>query len=160
MNTLKRGFSGGACGKEPAWQCRRQAGVGSRCWEHPLEKGMATHSSILAWRIPWKEEAGGIPSIGSQRVRHDWSNLAGMHARTHLKKREGSKMFEEFSLLQAGYQWPQDSDLGWLLARRKLWKIVKDRTGPWDCTESDNWTTATGGEIVVLTRESMCFKFQ
>ena len=37
----------------------------------PLEKRMATHSSILAWRIPWTEEPGGLQSIGSQRVRHD-----------------------------------------------------------------------------------------
>ena len=37
----------------------------------PLEKGMATHSSILAWRIPWTEEPGGLQSMGSQRVRHD-----------------------------------------------------------------------------------------
>ena len=40
-------------------------------WEHPLEKGMATHSSILAWRIPWTEEPGRLQSMGSQRVRHD-----------------------------------------------------------------------------------------
>ena len=39
--------------------------------EDPLEKGMATHSNILAWRIPWTEEPGGIKSVGSQRVRHD-----------------------------------------------------------------------------------------
>ena len=39
--------------------------------EDPLEKGMATHSSILAWRIPWTEEPGGLHSIGSQRVGHD-----------------------------------------------------------------------------------------
>ena len=39
--------------------------------EDPLEKGMATHSSILAWRIPWTEEPGGLQSKGSQRVRHD-----------------------------------------------------------------------------------------
>ena len=37
-----------------------------------LEKGMATHSSILAWRIPWTEEPDGLQSMGSQRVRHDW----------------------------------------------------------------------------------------
>ena len=43
--------------------------------EDPLEEAMATHSSILAWRIPWTEELGGLQSIGSQRVRHDWSNL-------------------------------------------------------------------------------------
>ena len=40
-------------------------------WENPLEKEMATHTSILAWRIPWTEEPGGLRSIGSQRVRHN-----------------------------------------------------------------------------------------
>ena len=39
--------------------------------EDPLEKGMATHSSIPAWRISWTEEPGGLQSMGSQRVRHD-----------------------------------------------------------------------------------------
>ena len=42
---------------------------------HALEKEMATHSSVLAWRIPWTEEPGRLQSIGSQRVRHDSSNL-------------------------------------------------------------------------------------
>ena len=41
-------------------------------WEDPLEKGMATHSSILASRIPWTEKSGGLQSMGSQKVRHDW----------------------------------------------------------------------------------------
>ena len=41
---------------------------------------MASHSSTLAWRIPWTEEPGGLLSIGSHRVRHDWSDLACMHA--------------------------------------------------------------------------------
>ena len=40
-------------------------------WEDPLEVGMATHSSILAWRSPWTEEPGRLQSIGSQRVRHN-----------------------------------------------------------------------------------------
>ena len=39
-------------------------------WEDPLEKEMGTHSSILAWRIPWTEESGGLQSMGSQRVEH------------------------------------------------------------------------------------------
>ena len=46
--------------------------VRSLCREDPLEKRMATHSSILAWRIPWTEEPGGLQSMGLQRVRHDW----------------------------------------------------------------------------------------
>jgi len=41
---------------------------------------MATHSSTFAWRILWTEEPGGLLSMGSHRVRHDWSNLACMHA--------------------------------------------------------------------------------
>ena len=44
--------------------------------EDPLEEGMATHSSILAWRIPWAEEPGELLSIGSKRVGHDWSDWA------------------------------------------------------------------------------------
>ena len=43
----------------------------SLSWEDPLEKEMATHFSILAWKIPWTEEPGGLRSVGSQRVRHD-----------------------------------------------------------------------------------------
>ena len=43
---------------------------------HALEKEMATHSSVLAWRIPGMGEPGGLPSMGSHRVGHDWSNLA------------------------------------------------------------------------------------
>ena len=49
----------------------RETQVQSLGWEDPLEKEMATHSSILAWRIPWREEPGGLQSMGSQRVGHD-----------------------------------------------------------------------------------------
>ena len=45
--------------------------VGSLGWEDPLEEGVATHSSILAWEIPWTEEPGGLQPLGSQRVRCD-----------------------------------------------------------------------------------------
>ena len=45
--------------------------VRSLGWEDPREEEMATHSSILAWRIPWTEEPGGLQSMGSQRVSHD-----------------------------------------------------------------------------------------
>ena len=45
--------------------------VRSLGWEDPLEKEMVTHSSILAWRIPWTEESGGLQFTGSQRVGHD-----------------------------------------------------------------------------------------
>ena len=45
--------------------------VQSLCQKEPLEKEMATHSSGLAWKIPWTEEPGGLQSLGPQRVRHD-----------------------------------------------------------------------------------------
>ena len=45
--------------------------VQSPGWEDPLEKGMTTHSSTLAWRIPWTEEPGGLQAMGSYRVTHD-----------------------------------------------------------------------------------------
>ena len=47
--------------------------VQSLGWEDPLEEGMATHFSILAWRIPWTEQPGGVQFIGSQRVGHNWA---------------------------------------------------------------------------------------
>ena len=49
----------------------QEAGVQSLVWEDPLEKGKATHSSILAWGIPWTEEPGRLLSMESQRVRHN-----------------------------------------------------------------------------------------
>ena len=47
---------------------------------HALEKEMATHSSVLAWRIPGMGKPGGLPSMGSHRVGHDWSDLAAVAA--------------------------------------------------------------------------------
>ena len=49
----------------------RETWVGSLGWEDPLEKEMATHSSTLAWKIPWTEEPGRLQSMGSQRVGHN-----------------------------------------------------------------------------------------
>ena len=50
---------------------------------HTLEKGMATHSSVLSWRIPGMGEPGGLPSMGSHRVGHDWNDLAAAAAAWH-----------------------------------------------------------------------------
>ena len=64
--------------------------IWSLVWEDPLEEGMATHSSILAWRIPWAEEPGKLQSMGLQRVGHD---RATKHSSTYiiflLKTRRG-----------------------------------------------------------------------
>ena len=72
--------------KESTCQCKRQeTRVRPLGWEDPLEECMATHSSVLAWRIPWTEEPGGLQSIGLQTVRHDW---ATEHAGIHTHHRE------------------------------------------------------------------------
>ena len=67
-------------GKESSCQCRRcrRPGFSPCIMEDPLEEEMATHSSILAWEIPWEEEPGRLWSMGSQRV-----NLVTEHARMH-----------------------------------------------------------------------------
>ena len=62
-------FPGGSDGKVSVYNARDLGSILGR--EDPLEKEMATHSSSLAWRIPWTEEPGGLQSTGSQRVGHD-----------------------------------------------------------------------------------------
>ena len=65
--------SGSAVKNRPAMQETQETWVRFLSWEDPLEEGMATHSSILAWRIPRTEEPGGLQFMESQRVRHDWA---------------------------------------------------------------------------------------
>ena len=83
-----------------AWWAAVQGVARSRTWLsdftftfhfHALEKEMATHSSVLAWRIPGTGEAGGLPSMGSHRVGHDWSDLAAAAA----VSRQNSDKLEE-----------------------------------------------------------------
>ena len=73
------GFPGGSDGKESA--ATRKTWVRSLGQEDPLEKEMATHSSVLAWRIPWTEEPGGLQSVGSQRVGHNLATKQKQEAR-------------------------------------------------------------------------------
>ena len=76
---------------------------------HALEKEMAMHSSVLAWRIPETVEPVGLPSMGSQRVGHDWSNLAAAAA--------------------ADYSLPGSSVLGDFLARILEWVVISSCRG-------------------------------
>ena len=64
-------FPGGCGDKESTCNAGDPVWVQSIDWKDPLEESMATHSSILPWRIPWTEGPGGPQSMGSQRVRHD-----------------------------------------------------------------------------------------
>ena len=65
----------------PAMQETR---VRSLCWEDPPEKEIASHSSILAWKIPWTEEPGKPQSKGSQRVGHNWGSNTSLHPKTQM----------------------------------------------------------------------------
>ena len=85
--TVKGGFSGGTVVKKkkkkthPQMQETQEIWVQSLDWEDPLEKEMASHSSILTWETPWTEEPGGLQSMESQWIGHDWSC-------TTMKKRQ------------------------------------------------------------------------
>ena len=68
---LDCGFPGNSDGK--SLPTMRETWVWSLGWEDTLEKEMATHSSILVWKIPWMEQLGGLQSMGLQRVRHNWA---------------------------------------------------------------------------------------
>ena len=80
------GFPGGALVKDLPANARdletQETWVWFLGWEDPLEKEMATHSSILSWKISWRETSGRLQSMGSQRVRHDWVH-AHIHIHTH-----------------------------------------------------------------------------
>ena len=65
----------------------RETQVRSLGREDPLEKEMATHSSTLAWRIPWREEPGVLQSVGSQRVGHDWANSLSLSLSSEIQKK-------------------------------------------------------------------------
>ena len=86
-------FSGGSDGQQSACNARDPGSI--PCWKDPLEKGMATHSSILAWRIPWTEEPGRLESMGLQRVRHDLVTFT--HSLIHGPKRESDLFIGQYT---------------------------------------------------------------
>ena len=69
QSKVNGGFPGSSDGKESAFNAGDPGSIPGL--EDPLEKEMATHSSILAWKIPWTEEPGGLQSMGCRRVRHN-----------------------------------------------------------------------------------------
>ena len=118
----------------PAMQEMQETQVWSLGHEDPLEGCMATHSSILAWRIPWTEEPGGLQFMGSQRVGHGWSYWACAHTpylRTgfHRKEdhrrhtREGHVPSHRKMETEIGVMLPQSKEL---LEHPKLEEARKD----------------------------------
>ena len=77
--------------------------VQSLSWEDPLEKEMATHSSTLAWRIPWREKPGRLQSMGSQRVGHDGAtSLFYRYSCINTRKSETSKQANNLIIPSVG----------------------------------------------------------
>ena len=72
--------------------------------EDPLEKEMATHSSTLAWKIPWTEEPGSLQSMGSQRVRHDRATSLSLSLSTYMRHLEESRAFPRGSVQEMRVQ--------------------------------------------------------
>ena len=115
--------------------------------EDPLEEGMATHSRVLPWRIPWTEEPNGLESKGSQRVRHDRSDLARLQYLMCLYLFSFNVFIEFATILFLFYVlvfWP-----------RGLWhlsSLTRDRTHtPWIWRWSLNhWTTREVPSSVLL----------
>ena len=104
---------------------------------HALEKEMATHSSILAWRIPWMKEAGRLQSMGSRRVGHDWATSLSLFTLMHWRRKwQPTPVF-----LPGEYQGP-----GSLVGCRL-----------WGCTESDT-TEATQQQQQQLKKNKKCYK--
>ena len=107
----------------------RETQVQSLGREDPLEKGMATHSSILAWSMPWTEEPAGLPSVRSQRVRHDWVNLSSHQSVCAFRaestncpcspflsawhRADTHHIFVKWKPLQRGRRWQQTDDHHW-----------------------------------------------
>ena len=81
-----RDFPRGSDGKESASNAGKTQ-IWSLVREDSLQEGMSTHSSILAWRIPWTEETGRLQSMGLQRVRHDWATHTHTHTHIHTHTR-------------------------------------------------------------------------
>ena len=115
--------------------------VRSLGWEDPLEKEMATHSSTLAWRIPWREEPGRLRSMGSQRVRHDWgtSFLHFTEQRTSFPQQVLLKLFQAICCPQPSHK----RDCGWKFFRHE-WHV---------------WVSPTGKETWILSLDvSLCLQ--
>ena len=131
-----RGWGGCFPGKESTCQCRRHR---FNPWTGKIapEEEMATHCSLLAWEIPWKEEPGGLQSTGSQRVRHDWVRLSNMPAPVNKRRAEPVRW---------GPRGAQTWNIDHLsLCRKKIY---------WPCFQA----RPTVDHIAENSRSSLCFR--
>ena len=88
----------------------RETWVRSLGWEDPLEKEMATHSSVLAWKIPWMEEPGRLPSMGSLRIGHNWETSLSLFTFMHWRRK-----WQPIPVFLPGESWGRRSLVGFCL---------------------------------------------
>ena len=134
------GFPSDSAVKSPLAMQEMQ--VQSLGWKDPLEEGIASHSSILAWRIPQTEEPGGLQSMGSQRVRHKWSNLACMprrRVRLSLCGPERKLWPKSRSYRRIGVRWV--SGRRFLQSEGQIWMGLPEEavSSVLDYTSGDEW---------------------
>ena len=113
--------------------------VQSLGWEDPLEKEMATHSSILAWEIPWAEERVGLQFMGSQRVGHNWDAFTFRQCfkkQTALYLQNPHSQSHGFSSSHV-WIWELDHKEDWVPKDWCFWTVVLEKTleSPLDCKE-------------------------
>ena len=101
-----RGLLGGSVVKNPP--ATQETQVPSRGWEDPLEEEMATLSRLLAWETPWTEEPGGLQSMGSQRVGHNWSHWTEQQHKNRPFSPGPSSDGQRAENLQRGWKTPAD----------------------------------------------------
>ena len=92
---------GGSTVKNPP--ALQEMQIQSLGWEDPLEKEMATHSTILAWEIPWTEEPGGLQSMGLQRAGHDWATK--QEQQTFMKSMNHSLPWNPWNVFHHSLYW-------------------------------------------------------
>ena len=113
--TWRKGFRGAQTVKNLPSLGRGGTWVQSLHWEDPLEKGTATHSSILTWRISWTEKPGRLQSMGLQKIRHDWVTFTFIlwgkrHHASVLKIAPAPKLLNPYNYTGAPHIWiiPKD----------------------------------------------------
>ena len=120
--------------------------VWSLTWEDPLEKEMATHSSILVWRIPWTEEPGGLQSMGSRRVGHNWATSLSLFNSEVLRNCVTQRFWKEFGINTGIYLYIINTDI-----YRYIFGINTDTNAAQEAIELDmeQWTGSKLGREYV-----------
>ena len=122
---------------------------------HALKKEMATHSSVLAWRIPGTGEPGGLPSMGSHRVRHNWSDLAAAAVAA-----AGAQNLQNVSLACGSFQvlnnqGPKDSGRNFDLPPITAWNLIEGLC--WDRAVTRKVVYGGGNEARPRKQSALCF---